>query len=57
MYFMMNTAFVNYVDQMDNLTATLEFPILKNKTTYEQILPVSVNVSKCDSDLLTDPEL
>ena len=31
----------------------LEFPILKNKTTFEQTLPISLNVSKFDSDLLT----
>ena len=55
MYFTVNTAFVNYLDQMDNLTDTLEFRILKNKTTYEQALPVSWNVSKCDSDLLMAP--
>ena len=30
MYFMVNTAFVNYLDQTDNLTESLEFPILKN---------------------------
>ena len=28
---MVNTAFVNYLDQIDNLTETIEFPILKNK--------------------------
>ena len=31
MYFMVNTAFVNYLDQMDNLTETLEFPMLKTR--------------------------
>ena len=46
MYFMVNTAFVNHLDQVDNLTNTLEFPILKNKTTFEQTLPISLNVSK-----------
>ena len=55
MYFMVNTAFVNYLDQIDNLTNTLEFPILKNKTTFEYTLPISLNVSKFDSDLLTAP--
>ena len=35
MSFMMNTAFVNYLYQIDNLTETLEFSILKNKTTFE----------------------
>ena len=52
MYFMMNTAFVNYLDQIDSL---LKFPILKNKTTFEQTLPISLNISKFDSELLTAP--
>ena len=55
MYFMVNTAFVNYPNQMDNLTATLEFPILQNKTTFEQTLPISLNVSKFHSDMLMSP--
>ena len=55
MYFMENTAFVNYLDEIDNLTETLEVPILKNRTTFEQTLPVSLNMSKFDSVLLTAP--
>ena len=55
MFFTVNTAFVNYLDQMDNVTNIVEFPILKNKTTFEQTLPISLNVSKFDSDLLTAP--
>ena len=55
MYFMVNTAFVNYLDYIDNLTEMVKFPILKNKTTFEQTLPISLNVSKFDSDLLTAP--
>ena len=54
-YFMVNTAFVHYLDQIDNLTDTLEFPILRNKTTFKQTLPISLNVSKFDSDLLMAP--
>ena len=50
---MVNIAFVNYLDQIDNLTEVLEFPILKNKTSFEQTLPISLNVSKLDSELLT----
>ena len=56
MYFTVNTASVNYLDQIDNLTDTPEYPILKNKTTFEQTLPTSLNVSKFYSDLLTAPE-
>ena len=35
MYFMVNTAFVNYLNQIDNLNETLKVPILKNKTTFK----------------------
>ena len=34
MYFMVNTAFVNYLDQIDNLTETLEFPILEKQDYF-----------------------
>ena len=51
----MNTAFVNYLHQIDNLTEALGFPILKNKTTFKQTLPISLNVSTFDSELLTAP--
>ena len=54
-YFMVNTAFVIYIDSLDNLTDSSKFPILMNKTTFEQTLPFSVNVSKFDSDLLAAP--
>ena len=53
MYFTVNTAFINYLDHFPNLTVSLEFPIIKNKTTFEQTLPISLNVSKFDSTLLT----
>ena len=39
MYFTVNTAFTNYIDQF-NLTEELEVPILTNKTTSEFTLPV-----------------
>ena len=46
---MVNTAFVNY---LDNLTESLKFPILLNRTTHEQTLPISVQSFEFDSDLL-----
>ena len=55
MYFMLNTAFVNYLDSLDILTGYLKFPILMNRTTFEQTLPISMNLSKFDSELLTSP--
>ena len=56
MYFMMNIAFVNYLDQTDNLTESLRFTILKNKTTFKQTLPISLNICKFDSELITTPQ-
>ena len=53
MYFTVNTSFVNYLDKFPNLTESLEFPIIRNKTTFEQTLNISLNVSKFDPTLLT----
>ena len=39
MYFTVNTAFVNYLDQFPNLTESLEFPIIRNKTTFDKSYP------------------
>ena len=56
MYFTVNTAFINYLDQIGNLTETIKAPILLDKTTFQQTLPISLNISKFDSDLLTAPK-
>ena len=53
MYFTINTSFVYYLDQFPNLTESLELLIRKTKTSFEQTLPISLNVSKFDSYLLT----
>ena len=50
---MVNVAFVNYLDQIDNLTETLNAPILLDKTPFQQTLPISLNISKFGIDLLT----
>ena len=42
MYFTVNTAFINYIDQF-NLTEELTFPILPNKTTLEHTLLIFCN--------------
>ena len=52
MYFTANTAFVFYLDQFPNLTESLDLLIIK-KTTFEQILPISLNISIFDLTLLT----
>ena len=36
-----------------NLTESLEFPVIKNKTIFEQTLPISLNIPKFDKTLLT----
>ena len=52
MYFTVNTAFVNYLDMFPNLTESLEFPVIKNKTAFEQPLPISLNIPKFGKTLL-----
>ena len=52
-YFTVNTVFINYLDHFPNLTESLEFPIIKNKTTFEQVLSIPLNISKSDPTLLT----
>ena len=49
MYFMVNTAFINY---FDNLTDSLKFPILLNQNTYKHTLPISLQSFDFDPDLL-----
>ena len=53
MYFTVNTAFLNYLDKFPNLTESLDFPIVKHSTTFEQSLPIPLNISKFDPILLT----
>ena len=53
MYYMVNTAFVNY---LKNLTASLKFPILLNRTTHEQTWPISIHSFEFNSDLLRAPK-
>ena len=53
MFFTVNTAFENYLDEFPNLTESLEFLVVKERTTFEQTLPLSLNISKFDPTLLT----
>ena len=57
MYFTVNTAFVNYLDSLDNLTDSLKFPILLNRTTYEQTLHISLKSFDFNSELLKAPKM
>ena len=53
MYFAVNTAFVNYLDMFPYLTESLEFPVIKNKTTFQQTSPISLNIPTFDKTILT----
>ena len=53
MYFTVNTASINYLDKFPNFTESLEFPVIRNRTTFEQTLTISMNNFKFDSPLLT----
>ena len=55
MYFTVNTAFVNYLDMFPNLTESLQFPLIKNRSTYKQTLPINLNISGFDKTLLNAP--
>ena len=56
MYFMVNTAFNNYIDQF-NLTDDLQFPILTNKTTSEYTLLIFLNNSGFEDSLFNTPQM
>ena len=53
MYFMANTAFLNY---FEGLIDMLEVPFLHNVTTQEHILPISLESDDFDKELLAAPE-
>ena len=55
MYFTVDTAFVNYIDQFDP-TEMLTFPILTNKTTSKHTLPIFLNDTRLDETLLSAPQ-
>ena len=49
MYFTINLAFTNYLDMIPNLTDSL--PIIKDRTRYEQPLPLNLSILNFDSSL------
>ena len=53
MYFTINMAFANYLDTFPNLTVS--FLLIKDRTTYEQTLPLNVSISGFDKSLLHAP--
>ena len=53
MYFVANTAFLNYFDELIN---TLDIPFFHNITRQEHILPISLESDDFDKELLSAPE-
>ena len=52
MYFTINTACTNYLEMFPNFTDSLQTPLIRNRTTFEQTLPITLNVSQIDKSLL-----
>ena len=50
MYFTINVAFAKYLDAFPNLTVS--FPQIRDRTTYEQTLPLNLSISGFDKSLL-----
>ena len=53
MYFTINLAFTNYLDLLQNLTECLT--LTRDRTHYEQPLPVYLNISHHDNSLINIP--
>ena len=53
MYFTINMAFPNYLDMLPNLTDP--FQLIKDRTTYEQPLPINLSIPDFDSSLQHAP--
>ena len=53
MYFTINLPFTKYLDMLPNLTDSL--PIVKNRTRYEQPLPLNLSIPGYDSSLIHAP--
>ena len=49
MYFTINLAFTNYLDMLPNVTESL--PLIRDRTQYEQPLPVHLNIPHYDNSL------
>ena len=49
MYFSINMAFANYLDMLSNLTDP--FQLIKDRTIYEQPLPINLSIPNFDSSL------
>ena len=52
MYFTVNMAFAHYLEMLPNLTDSLSLPLIMNRTTYKQILPVNFSIPDLHKSLL-----
>ena len=52
LYFTLNTAFTNHLSMFPIVTESLQVLLIRKRTTYEQILPVNLNISAFDKTLL-----
>ena len=53
MYFTINIAFTNYLDMLPNMTDSL--PLIRDRTRYEQPLPVHLSIPHFDNSLRYRP--
>ena len=53
MYFTINLAFTNYLDMFPNLTEPLT--LIRDRTHYEQSLPIHLNIPHYDNSLTNRP--
>ena len=53
MHFTINLAFTNYLDMLPNLTNSL--PLIKERTRYEQPLPLNLSIPNFDNSLRHTP--
>ena len=53
MYFTVNLAFVDYLDQLNK---TIDYPVIRNWTNQKQILPISLEPFEINSILLQAPK-
>ena len=49
---MIKTAVASYLDMFPKLTESLQILLIKNRTTYKQILPINISISGFDKTLL-----
>ena len=54
MYFTVNLAFVDYLDQLQE---TIDMSIIRNWTNQEQILPIALKSFEINSSLLQAPKM